>query len=89
MIETITKNKIRPINYDDFHEVIKARKPLLTKEALKKFEGSFKTWLRLLFSIVSIFIEKEWISNPCDFSIRNNKKRVKIAVNISIPINSQ
>lgn len=36
-IETVDKNKIRPVQYSDFTRVVKGRKPLLTKQDLKKY----------------------------------------------------
>ena len=38
---SISKNKIRPVNYDDFSKTIKLRKPLMSKEELKKYEKRF------------------------------------------------
>lgn len=41
MVESVSKSKIRPVKYSDFEKVISGKKPLLTKEDLKKFEGRF------------------------------------------------
>lgn len=44
MVESVSKSKIRPVKYSDFEKVISGKKPLLTKEDLKKFEGRFHWW---------------------------------------------
>ena len=40
-MEEVTKSKIRNVQYVDFKKVIDERKPLLTKEDLKRFSGNF------------------------------------------------
>ena len=41
MIETVEKKNIRAVRYEDFRPVIKKKKPLLSKEDLKKYKGNF------------------------------------------------
>ena len=40
-IEKIEKGSLRKVSYEDFCEVLKERKPLLSKEDLKKYEAKF------------------------------------------------
>lgn len=41
-IETVDAGKIRAVKFGDFEKVLKVKKPLLSKEDLKKYEGKFK-----------------------------------------------
>lgn len=41
-IETVDVGKIRAVKYSDFEKVLKIKKPLLSKEDVKKYEGKFK-----------------------------------------------
>ena len=41
MLETVTKNNIRAVKIDDFTKVISKKKPLMSKEDLKKYKGNF------------------------------------------------